>query len=155
VEDEIRVFLDTSALFAGVHSETGGARLILKLGEAGAIQLWVGPWVLREADGVIERKSPKSKAYFAMLLDRSQVKIGEEAGDEALEKALGVVDYLPDAKVVAEALTIGVDYLVSFDRERLVGNPRGEELPFLMGTAGDFLAWYRARVMERGGHISL
>ncbi|MGD1994342.1 MAG: PIN domain-containing protein [Anaerolineae bacterium] len=155
MEDEIRVFLDTSALFAGVHSETGGARLILKLGEAGAIQLWVGPWVLREADGVIERKSPRSKAYFAMLLDRSQVKIGREAGDEALEKALEVVDYLPDAQVVAEALTIGVDYLVSFDREHLVGNPRGKELPFLLGTAGDFLAWYRARTMEHGGHISL
>jgi hypothetical protein len=129
--------------------------LILKLGEAGAIQLWVGPWVLREADGVIERKSPRSKAYFAMLLDRSQVKIGREAGDEALEKALEVVDYLPDAQVVAEALTIGVDYLVSFDREHLVGNPRGKELPFLLGTAGDFLAWYRARTMEHGGHISL
>ena len=32
---ELKVFLDTSALFAAVHSDTGGARLILKLGEAG------------------------------------------------------------------------------------------------------------------------
>jgi predicted nucleic acid-binding protein len=155
VEDEIRVFLDTSALFAGVHSETGGARLILKLGEAGAIQLWVGPWVLREADGVIERKSPKSRAYFALLLDRSQIRVGEEAEEEALERALEVVDHLPDAQVVAEALTIGVDYLVSFDREHLVGNPRGSELPFQMGTAGDFLAWYRARILARGGQLPL
>lgn len=155
MEDEIRVFLDTSALFAAVHSETGGARLILKLGEAGALQLWVGPWVLREADGVIERKSPKSKAYFAMLLDRSQVQVGEEAGEDALEKALEVVDYLPDAQVVAEAVTVGVDYLVSFDRDHLVKNPRGEKLPFIMGTARYFLAWYRARIRTQGGHISL
>ena len=44
---ELRVFLDTSVLFAAVHSETGGARLILKLGEAGVVSLWVGPWVLK------------------------------------------------------------------------------------------------------------
>jgi len=56
VEGRIKVFLDTSVLFAAVYSKTGGSRLILKLGEAGAVQLWVGPWVLREAEGVIKRK---------------------------------------------------------------------------------------------------
>jgi predicted nucleic acid-binding protein len=155
VEDEIKVFLDTSALSAAVHSETGGARLILTLGEAGAIQLWVGPWVLREAERVIERKSPKSKAYFALLLDRSQVEVGHEAGEEELTKALTVVDYLPDAQVVAEALVVGVDYFVSFDRAHLIGNPKAEQLPFPMGTAGDFLSWYKARLVDRGGQRSL
>jgi len=153
--DDIDLFLDTSALFAGVHSETGGARLILKLGEAGAIQLWIGPWVLREAEAVIERKSPNSKAYFALLLDRARVSVGQEAGKETLKRASAVVDYLPDAQVVAEALEVGVDYFVSFDRAHLVGNPRADELPFPMGTAGDFLAWYRARLADRGGQFPL
>lgn len=148
--DEINVFLDTSVLFAAMYSETGGARLILKLGEAGAIRLWVGPWVLREAESVIERKSPKSKAYFALLLDRSNVTIGKSGEGEPLERALAVVDYLPDAQVVAEALAVGVDYLVSFDREHLVGHPGVEKLPFPIGTAGDFLAWYRGRLVEQG-----
>ncbi|MEA3408276.1 MAG: PIN domain-containing protein [Chloroflexota bacterium] len=143
---EIKVFLDTSALFSGVHPETGGARLILKLGEAGAIQLWIGPWVLREAEAVIERKSPESKAYFALLLDCARVNVAKGAGEEALKRASAVIDYLPDAQVVAEALEVGVDYFVSFDREHLVGNPCADELPFPMGTAGDFLAWYRGRL---------
>ena len=60
-------FLDTSVLFAAVLSETGGARLILKLGEAGVLRLRVGPGVLREADDVLARKAPKSKALFALL----------------------------------------------------------------------------------------
>lgn len=145
---EIKVFLDTSALFSAVYSETGGARLILKLGEAGAIQLWIGPGVLREAERVIERKSPRSKGYFALLLDRSNIQVGEEASKEALKVASVVVDYLPDAQIVAEALTVGVDYFVSFDRQHLLENPRAERLPFPMGTAGDFLAWYRARLVD-------
>ena len=145
---KLRVFLDTSVLFAAVHSETGGARLILKLGEAEAVSLWVGPWVLKEAEGVLDRKSPKSKGYFAVLLDRSGVQVGVEADETTLHQACSVIDYVPDAQVVAEALALGVDYFVSFDREHLVGNPRVGELPFPIGTAGDFLAWYRERLME-------
>lgn len=151
--DKVKVFLDTSVLFAAVYSETEGARLILKLGEAGAIQLWVGPWVLQEADGVLERKSPESKAYFALLLDRAQVQVGSEAGEVAVDSALEVIEYRPDAQVVAEALEVSVDYFVSFDREHLLGNPQVERLPFPMGTAGDFLAWYRAKLAREGGQL--
>ena len=72
VETKFKVFVDTSALFSAVHSESGGERLFLKLGEAGAISLWIGPWVLEEAEAVLDRKSPGSKAYFVLLLDRSR-----------------------------------------------------------------------------------
>ncbi len=140
-----RVFLDTSALFAAVYSDTGGARLILKLGEAGALSLWIGPRVLEESENVIRRKSPKSLAYFAILLDGANIQIGPEADDDALSEALSVIDYAPDAQVVAEALMLDVDYLVSFDRDHLVGNPGLGKLPFLVGTAGDCLAWCRER----------
>jgi predicted nucleic acid-binding protein len=151
VQAEVKVFLDTNVLFAAVHSETGGARLILKLGEAGALSLWVGPWVLKEAEAVLDRKSPQSKAYFALLLDRARVQIGEEPDESSLLQARSVIEYAPDAQVVAEALALGVDYLVSLDREHLVGHRRTEELPFPVGTAGDFLAWYRARLIEEQG----
>ncbi len=149
MQDRLKVFLDTSVLFAAVYSETGGARLILKLGEAGAVQLWVGPWVLREAEEVIRRKSPQSKTYFALLLHRGRVEVGQEAGEKALSRAMAVVDYVPDAQIVAEALEAGVDYLVSFDREHLVENPAVKELPFPVGTAGDFLVWYRAWLAQK------
>jgi predicted nucleic acid-binding protein len=144
------VFLDTSVLFAGVHSESGGSRLILKLGEAGAVSLWVGPWVLREADEVLGRKSTKSKALFALLLDWAQIQVGEEGSKDKLEQALLVVDYLPDAQVLAEALMIRVDYFVTFDRKHLPDNRQAGHLPFLIGTAGEFLGWYRERLTEQG-----
>jgi predicted nucleic acid-binding protein len=148
VDTEKRVFLDTSVLFAAVWSERGGSRLILKLGEAGAVSLWVGPWVLREADAVLQSKSERSRPLLALLLDRGQVQVGREAGTEALAQALSVVDYVPDAQVLAEALEIGVEYLVSLDRKHLVGNPRTGDLPFAVGTPGEFLEWYRQHVVE-------
>jgi hypothetical protein len=71
-----------------------------------------------------------------------------EADEIALQQACSVIGYVPDAQVVAEALALGVDYMVSLDREHLVGNPRAGELPFPIGTAGDFMAWYRERLIE-------
>lgn len=145
---ETQVFLDTSVLFAAVWSESGGSRLILKLGEAGTVTLWIGPAVLKEAEAVLRRKSPESRPHMALLLDWAQVKVGPEAGAEALAQALAAVDYSPDAQVLAEALEIGADYFVSLDQQHLVGNPRTESLPITVGTPGDFLAWYRQHLTE-------
>jgi predicted nucleic acid-binding protein len=146
MDGEVRVFLDTSVLFAAVLSETGGARLVLSLGEARAIQVYVGPQVLREADGVLERKAPQSKVRFALLLDRARVRVVAEPDAGALAQAGAVIFTTPDARVLAEAITAGVDYLVTLDREHFVGNPRITRLPFVVGTPGDFLGWFRDRL---------
>jgi hypothetical protein len=49
---------------------------------------------------------------------------------------------------VAEALAANAGYLVSLDRTHLVGNPRASELPFPIGTPGDFLAWYYEHLLQ-------
>jgi hypothetical protein len=51
----VKVFLDAGALFTAVLPETGGARLLLKLGEVEAVELWIAPWVLRETGAVLAR----------------------------------------------------------------------------------------------------
>ena len=149
MDAETRVFLDTSVLFAAILSETGGARLILSLGEARAVRLYVGPQVLREADGVLNRKAPDSKARFALLLDRAAVQVAPEPSVETLVQASQVVPYGPDAHVLAEALAAEVHYLVTLDCQHFVGNPRAAALPFLVGTPGDFLAWLRDMLCGR------
>jgi len=141
-----QIFLDTSTLFAAVLSATGGARQLLKLGEAGVITLWVGPTVLAEMDAVLTRKSPGSKGALALLLDRARVQIGPVPTPAMHAQAQAIVNYPPDADVVAEALAAQVDYLVSLDRQHLVDNPRNTDLPFPVGTPGDCLAWLRARL---------
>ena len=144
-----QVFLDTSVLFAAVLSATGGARQLFKLGEASVITLWVGPTVLAEMDAVLTRKSPGSKGALALLLDRAKVQIGPAPAPAMQAQAQAVVTYPPDADVVAEALAAQTDYLVSLDRQHLVGNPHNTALPFPIGTPGDCLAWLRARWPSR------
>ena len=144
--NRLRVFLDTSVLFAAVLSAEGGSRLVLKLGEAGAISLWVGSRVLQEVDGVVLRKAPQTRPLLALLLDRAGVMTGPEPDAAALARARAVVSYAPDAHVLAEALSAKVDYFVTLDRQHFVDNPRAETLPFPVGTSGDFLAWLRERL---------
>ena len=143
---EPRVFLDTSVLFAAVLSETGGARLILKLGEARVLRLLVGPRVLREADNVLTCKAPESRALFALLLDQAGVETGSNPDTGTSNRAEKVVDYAPDARILAEAMVAQADYFVTFDRQHFIDNPSAHDLPFLVGTPGEFLAWLRERL---------
>ncbi len=140
-----QIFLDTSALVAAVLSDTDGARQLLKLSEANAITLWIGPTVLAQIDAVLSRKSPDSKPGLALLLDRADVQIGPLSDPDAQMRATPVVAYAADADIVAEALAARVDYLVSLDRQHLVGHIEARELPFLAGIPGDCLVWLRAR----------
>lgn len=139
-----RIFLDTSVLFAAVLSAGGDSRLVLKLGEAGAISLWLGSRVLQEADGVVLRKAPQTRPLLALLLSRAEVMTGPDAA--ALARARTVVSYAPDAHVLAEALSAEADYFVTLDRQHFVDNPCTAALPFPVGTPGDFLAWLRERL---------
>ena len=142
--------MDPSVLFAAVLSPAGGSRMILKLGEVGALDLWVGPRVLQEAEGVVARKAPGSRALLALLLDRARVSVGEPPASLALRDAEAVVDYAPDARSLAEAIMADTDYLVTLDREHFVGNARVANLPFPVGTPGDLIEWLRERVIGGG-----
>lgn len=145
---ELRVFSDTSALFAAVMSSIGGARAILKLGEAGAIRVWVGPTVLQEADEVFRRKAPDLLPLLAGLLHQAQVQVGPAATAESQARTAAVVSYPPDARIVAEALACQADFLVTHDQAHLLTNPRLGELPCRVGSPGACLAWLRQRWSE-------
>lgn len=144
---ELRIFLDTSAVFAAVLSATGGARALLKLGESGAIQIWVGPAVLTEADEVFRRKGPDLLPLLAALLHQAQAQTGPAATAEQQALAAALVDDTPDARIVAEALACGAAYLVTHDQEHLLRNPRLDVPSCKVGTPGDCLAWVRRRLV--------
>jgi hypothetical protein len=63
----IKVFLDTSALFAGAWSLTGGAHLILKLGEVHSLDIWLSSRSeLEKAPG-----KPRLLGDMALAVDRA------------------------------------------------------------------------------------
>ncbi len=142
--DSARVFLDTSALFAGVWSPTGGARLILKLGEMGAVRVVLSPQVLAEADGALRRKRPEALGLLALLLNRSQAEVTPSPSVEAVESAHELTGHRGDAQILAAARTAQVDFLTTLDRVHFLDNPTlRSAAPFPIGTPGDFLTWFR------------
>ena len=142
----LRVFLDASALFAAVWSSEGGARMILKLGEAGAVRLLVSSQVLDEVEGALRRKALEALGAFALLLDRSNIEVIPSPTDETISDCLEITGHRGDAGVLAAALNSQVDYFVTLDRQHFLDNPRLSGFAsFPMGTPGDFLTWLRAR----------
>lgn len=143
---EVNVFLDTSALFTGIWSSTGGARLILKLGESGVIKLLVSGQVLKEIERVLRRKSPENLGYLALLLDRSRIDIAPEPSEDILKSCADIVPHKGDAQVIGSAWECEADYFVTLDRKHFLDNHLlKEKIPFQIGTPGDFLTWYRGR----------
>ena len=137
------IFLDTSVIIAAVMSPTGGARLLFRLAHAGTIQLLVGKGVLGEAEEVMRRKAPELLGLLAQLLDEAGIEIGNEPTSKHVEQAYSLIDYAPDANVLAQAISVNPDWLASHDKEHFLGNPALNELPFRIGTPGDVIAWLR------------
>ena len=121
--------------------------MILKLGEAGAVQLWVSSQVLKELENVLRRKAANTLGSLTLILDRSGVNIAPTSKPEFLETSYSLISYRPDAQVLAAAWSAGCDYFVTLDRKHFLDDPRIiKAVPFPMGTPGDFLNWYRTQL---------
>jgi len=140
-----KIFLDTSAIIAAVMSPTGGARLLFHLSQTGAIRLVVGKGILQETEEVLKRKAPHLIGLFAQLFAEANVETAQEPDLEHSEMAKSLLEYAPDANVLAQAVSANPDWLVSHDKEHFLGNSALDDLPFKIGTPGDLIAWLRAR----------
>lgn len=139
----LKIFLDTSVLFSAVLSQTGGARKLFHLAEAGLLQLIVGPTVLREADEVVRRKAPASLPLLAQLLEAGQVETCSAPTSKQIESARSLVAYIPDARVLAEAIRAEVNWFVTHDKEHFLKAKKGIKLFFEIGTPGDLLQSFK------------
>jgi predicted nucleic acid-binding protein len=138
-QKSLRVFLDTSVLFAAVFSPTGGARKLFHLAEAGVLRLVAGPAVLREADEVVRRKAMASRPVLAQLLDAGRVEISPAPTEMQVEDARQHVQYAPDARVLAEAIRAEPDWFVTHDKEHFLNERQELKLAFAIGTTGDLI----------------
>ena len=148
--DRPKVFLDTSALFAGLWSDLGGARQVLKLAEAGMVTLAVSPQVLSEIENNLRRKAPELLGKLAVLLDRVGLILTPTAPESRYEVSLTLTGHPGDGRVLADAWESGVDFFVTLDRQHFLENESlRASLPFPLGTPGDFLLWYRQNYVEK------
>jgi predicted nucleic acid-binding protein len=137
-----RVFLDTSALIAGMVSPSGAAREVLRLAEARAIELVVSRQVLAEADRNLVAKLPALLDDYHLLLRHLAPVIVDDPSRVAVQEAARVI-HRNDAPILAAARIAAVDYLVTWNtRDFLTDRVRGwASFPVL--TPGEFLQTFR------------
>ena len=147
------LFLDSSALFAGVVSPSGAARALLLLVEAGRITVSVSEQVITETERAVARKVPRALPYYREALrNTQQLQIVHDPSLEEIETCRGIIAHEADLPIVVAAMmpivvvAMGarVDYLVTLNRRHFIDDPRVADRSGLrIGTPGDALAWVR------------
>jgi predicted nucleic acid-binding protein len=142
------LFLDTSTFSAGLWSENGGARQLLKLGELGLVGILASPQVLKEIEAVLRAKAPQTLGSLALLLDRAQIRVVPSAPQKILHRTGSLAHPPGDARVIADAWSAEVDFFVTLEKQHFLENGiLRQSLPFPLGTPEEALAWTRDHLL--------
>jgi len=98
---------------------------------------------LGEAEEVMRRKAPELLGLLAQWLDEAGIEICDEPTSKHKEQADSLIDYVPDAHILAQAISANPDWFASHDKAHFIGNTDLQNLPFKIGTPGDVIAWLR------------
>jgi predicted nucleic acid-binding protein len=141
---KVNIFLDSSALIAGVLSANGAAHTLLMFGEDETILLTISEWVVRESEEVLNRKSPRNIKALRSSLLTSKFQIVPDPSDEEIRANLYLVEDPDDVPVLLAAVKARVDYLATHDHKHFLDDPKvAERAGIKIGTPGDVLAWLR------------
>ena len=141
---KINIFLDSSALIAGIISETGAAHVLLQLGETEDIVLIISEVVINETNRSIARKSPENLDDVHEEVARARIQIIPDPPDEEIQANLYLMDDPNDIPILLAAMKAKVDYLATHDHKHFLDNPKiAERSGLKIGTPGDVLAWIR------------
>jgi len=138
------LFLDSSALFAGIASSGGAARVLLLMAEAGSITITVSEQVVAETERAIAGKAPEALAYYREALRNTRLRIVRDPSPEEVDDYREIIAHQADVPIVVAAMQAEVDYLITFNRRHFVDDPGVAVRSGLrIGTPGDALAWLR------------
>ena len=141
---KIKVFLDSSAVIAGIISSTGAARVLLVMSEAGQIEMFISEQVIVESERSLARKVPHALPDFRQALKDAQPKIIKNPTPKQIEDNLYLIADPDDVPILLAAMHANVDYLATHNRKHFLDDPKVAEMSGIkIGTPGDVLAWIR------------
>lgn len=138
----LKVFLDSSALIAGVASTKGAARAVLQLAEIGLIELIVSRQVIVEADRNIEEKLPEMLSEYRGFIKLLAPVLLDDPLQKDVAKYLTVINP-NDAPILASAVISGADFLITWDRKHFIGKNIHIHSNLKIVTPGEFLRHFR------------
>lgn len=142
-----KVFLDSSALIAGIASSKGAGREILRLAEIGLIEIMVSRQVVVEADRNITSKLPECIDDFRNYLETlAPVLVTDPSQRDILRFSSLIQPH--DAPILAAAVAAQADYLVTWDQKHfMTTGPRALTRPKVMNPS-EFLHEFRKSMHE-------
>ena len=146
------LFLESSALIAGVLSGKGAARALLLLSESGAIRLTVSDQVLVESERAFTRKMPRALPSYLDTVRTSRLRVVGSPSPADIEVHWDIISDPTDVLIVIAAMQAGTDFLVTLNRRDFLDDPNVALRSGLrMGTPGDALSYVRQRLAEEDG----
>ncbi len=146
------LFIDSSALVAGILSASGASRALLLLSEAGSIDLTISEQVIAETERAIARKVPRALPDVRRAILSSRAQIVHDPSPGEVRKCLAMMSDPTDVPILVAGMKAGVDYLVTLNRRHFLDDPQVARLSGLrIGTPGDAPGWVRGRLASTGG----
>ena len=146
---KIKLFLDSSALFAGIISPTGTAQVLLLLGEAGQVGLMISEQVVVETERALARKLPSALNDLGRAILSAQVQIVRDPSQEQVREYLYMMKHPADIPILVAAMQAQVDYLATLNRRHFMDDPEvARQSGLRIGTPGDALAWVREQLAK-------
>jgi predicted nucleic acid-binding protein len=147
---KVSIFLDSSALIAGVISENGAAHVLLQLGETEDVSLTISELVFNETTRSIGRKSPENLANVQKEIEKARIVIAQDPSYEEIQANLYLMDDPDDVPILLAAIKVKVDYLATHDHKHFLNDPKvAEKAGLKIGTPGDVLAWMRENLRSQ------
>lgn len=144
---KFNIFLDSSALIAGIISKNGAAYVLLTLGEQEEILLTISEMVVTESERSIAKKAPKNLTDLRKAIKTANLEIVQDPSPEEKEANLYLINDPDDVPILLAAMKAKVDWLVTHNRKHFLDDPKvAEKSKLRIGTPGDVLAWLRERL---------
>jgi len=147
---KVNLFLDSSALFAGIVSSTGAARALLLLAESDQITITLSEQVVVETERAIARKVPQALADLREAILASKAQIVHDPAPAEVRANLELISHPADVPILMAAMKTKVDYLVTHNRLHFINDPAvAVKANLRIGTPGDALNWVRKQIPSK------
>lgn len=113
-----KIFLDSSVLIAAAISPTGSARDLIMKAIHGELKIIVSDLVIAETQRNLTNKAPKALPALQLFLEALNPEVVSPS--KILITKVSKVIEPKDAPIVAGAISVKANYLVSFDRKHLL-----------------------------------
>jgi predicted nucleic acid-binding protein len=147
---KLNLFLDSSALFTGIASGTGAARVLLLLAESESISITISEQVVAETERAIAKKVPKALNDLRQAILATKARIIRDPSLEEVMEHLDLTSHAADVPIILAAMQDKVDYLVTLNRKHFMDDPGVAQRSGLrIGTPGEALSWIRKQLSTK------